>query len=120
MPFFINVPNEKISIKQLLTHTSGLVRCPIPREIADTGSEKVAEYILAYPLAYAPGAVHNFGQWLILKKFVTQSSKTKKYIPKKYMIWQNKVVRDIIMVLYAKCDYRRFEHQDLNRFYTWK
>lgn len=54
---FKNVPNEKkkITIKQLLTHTSGIVRYPIPRGIADLGSEKIAEHILSYPLAYTPG-----------------------------------------------------------------
>lgn len=55
--FFKNVPDDKkkITIKQMLTHTSGIVRCPIPREVADRGNEKTAEHIIGNPLAYEPG-----------------------------------------------------------------
>lgn len=55
--FFENVPDDKkkITIKQLFTHTSGIVRQPIPREIADLGREKIAEHIISYPLAYKTG-----------------------------------------------------------------
>lgn len=55
--FFDNVPEEKkkITIKQLLTHTSGIVRIAIPNRIVDCGKDKVAEYILANPLVFEPG-----------------------------------------------------------------
>ena len=55
--FFDSVPNEKrnITIKQLLTHTSGIVRYEIPKAAAEAGSNKVAEFILNSPLAYKPG-----------------------------------------------------------------
>lgn len=55
--FFDKVPADKrnITIEQLLTHTSGIVRCFIPREVADKGNEAVAEHIINNPLAYKPG-----------------------------------------------------------------
>lgn len=55
--FFENVPSDKkdITVEQLLTHTSGIVRCFIPREIADQGNSTVAEHIINNPLAYKPG-----------------------------------------------------------------
>ena len=47
--FFRHVPEEKreITVKQLLTHTSGIVRCPISPEAAGRGAEAVAEEILS-------------------------------------------------------------------------
>lgn len=56
--FFNNIPSEKknITIEQLLTHTSGIVRNDIPQETADNGSNAVAEFILSCPLAFTPGA----------------------------------------------------------------
>lgn len=58
--FFENVPNDRkgITIKQLLTHTSGIIRCPILEENAAKGREAVAEQIINNPLEYAPGASH--------------------------------------------------------------
>ncbi len=55
--FFDDVPHDlkEITMEQLLTHTSGIVRCNIPRSIADEGRECVAEYIMNNPLAYTPG-----------------------------------------------------------------
>lgn len=55
--FFANVPSnmKKITIKQLLTHTSGIVRCEIPKAVADNGNDAIAEYIIKNPLAYKPG-----------------------------------------------------------------
>ena len=37
--FFSDVPAEKreITVRQLLTHTSGIFRIPLPAEIAETG-----------------------------------------------------------------------------------
>ena len=60
--FFDNVPGEKknITVEQLLTHTSGIVRCEIPQEAADAGNEAVAEFILNCPLAYTPGTCYTY------------------------------------------------------------
>lgn len=55
--FFNDVPSDRknITVKQLLTHTSGIVRCEISREIADKGNDAIAKYIIDNPLAYKPG-----------------------------------------------------------------
>lgn len=55
--FFTDAPEEKknITIKQLLTHTSGIVRHQLTEQAAKNGRECIAEEILAYPLAYEPG-----------------------------------------------------------------
>ena len=55
--FFSDVPAEKreITVRQLLTHTSGIVRIPLPAEIAEKGHDALAAHILAAPLAFAPG-----------------------------------------------------------------
>lgn len=55
--FFENVPNDRknITVKQLLTHTSGIVRCPILPENVQNGREAVAKQIINNPLAFAPG-----------------------------------------------------------------
>ncbi len=55
--FFPSVPNDKkdITVKQLLTHTSGIIRYVFPKEVAAAGHDAVAEYILGTPLSYAPG-----------------------------------------------------------------
>lgn len=60
--FFDNVPNEKrnITIKQLLTHSSGIVRYDIPQEPADAGTDAVAEFIIESPPAYAPGTGYTY------------------------------------------------------------
>lgn len=56
--FFKDVPNDrkKITIKQMLTHTSGIVRCAIPKEIAEKGNDAIAHHIINNPLAYMPGS----------------------------------------------------------------
>ena len=55
--FFDAVPNDKknITVEQLLTHTSGIVRYEIPQAAADAGSDAVAEFILNTPLSFEPG-----------------------------------------------------------------
>lgn len=55
--FFSYTPDEKanITIKQLLTHTSGIVRYPIPEECAEKGNDAVAKFILNTPLSFEPG-----------------------------------------------------------------
>lgn len=54
---FGNVPEEKrkITIKQLLTHTSGVVRKEIPRTVTSKGRGAIADFILSVPLAFEPG-----------------------------------------------------------------
>lgn len=54
---FPNVPEDKrsITVKQVLTHSSGIVRYEFPAEVADMTHEEIAAQILSKPLAYAPG-----------------------------------------------------------------
>lgn len=56
--FFENVPDDRknVTIQQLLTHTSGIIRCPILPENAEKGKKAVAEQIINNPLAFAPGS----------------------------------------------------------------
>ena len=56
--YFPNVPSEKknITVQQLLTHTSGIVRKEFSRKLADEGRDAMAEFILSVPLAFAPGS----------------------------------------------------------------
>ena len=58
--FFEDVPKDKkgITIKHLLTHTSGIVRYDIPQDAADSGSNAVVNFILNTPLAYQTGTKH--------------------------------------------------------------
>ena len=58
--FFKDVPKgkQRITIKHLLTHTSGIVRYDIPQNDADFGSNAVAKFILNTPLAFQPGTKH--------------------------------------------------------------
>lgn len=55
--FFPEVPRDKkdITIKQLLTHTSGILRCEFPDDVAKDGRKSVIAYILSQPLVFAPG-----------------------------------------------------------------
>ena len=54
--FFANVPDEKknITVKQLLTHMSGIVRHQLSSQAAEKGNDFVAEEILSHPLAFKP------------------------------------------------------------------
>ena len=56
--FFEAVPEDKrdITVQQLLTHTSGIVRHQISDRVADCGKAKIAEFILESPLAFEPGS----------------------------------------------------------------
>lgn len=56
--FFENVPNSHkgITLKQLLTHTSGIVRCPILPESVAKGKDGIIAQILDEPLAFKPGS----------------------------------------------------------------
>ena len=55
--FFPQTPADKkmITVKNLLTHTSGMVRRPYPEKIGLQGREAVVSFILSNPLAYEPG-----------------------------------------------------------------
>ncbi len=55
---FWSVPEDKrgITIKQLLTHTSGIVRIPLSPKVAAEGNDSLAAQIIANPLAYKPGS----------------------------------------------------------------
>lgn len=54
---FGHVPADKksISVQQLLTHTSGVVRYEYPRSVGQAGHEAVLQYILDSKLGYSPG-----------------------------------------------------------------
>lgn len=60
--FFENVPKDRknITVKQLLTHTSGIVRCPILPANAAEGREAVANQIINNPLVFAPGSSRTY------------------------------------------------------------
>ena len=55
--FFPDVPAEKadVTIQQLLTHSSGIVRFEMPEEAAQMNHDQLAALMLAHPLAYEPG-----------------------------------------------------------------
>lgn len=72
--FFEHVPQEKnVTIKQLLTHTSGIVRCPILPEAAAKGREAVAAQIIDFPLAFEPGTNYVYScNGMILLGFILE------------------------------------------------
>ncbi len=55
--FFENVPDEKkkITVKQLMTHSSGIIRHEITAEAVKKGHDGIAAEILSFPLAFEPG-----------------------------------------------------------------
>ncbi len=60
--FFTDVPEEKksITVKQLLTHSSGIRRYNIPPEIAAKNTDRIVEFILSKPLMFAPGTNYTY------------------------------------------------------------
>lgn len=60
--FFADVPDDrnKITVRQLLTHTSGIVRFELPDEAAGYSREQQAKLIIANPLKYAPGSDYTY------------------------------------------------------------
>lgn len=54
--FFGDVPEEKknITVEQLLTHTSGIVRRPLTKTAVEKGHDGIAEEILSFPLRFQP------------------------------------------------------------------
>lgn len=58
LDMFFDIDDEfkkKITVKQLLTHTSGIVRHQITKSFAKDGNAAIAEEILSFPLDYEPG-----------------------------------------------------------------
>lgn len=55
--FFPNVSQDKkdITVKQLMTHTSGLLRHEFPKGISDGGREGISNFIFGFPIDYKPG-----------------------------------------------------------------
>ena len=77
--YFKNVPVDKrnITVKQLLTHTSGIIRYPITTEAVEKGNDGIAEEILSHPLAYEPETDYIYScNGFILLGFILE----KKYI----------------------------------------
>ena len=60
--FFDNVPAEKqeITIKQLMTHTSGILRYNIPKEVTIHNNDYIAADVLSKPLGFAPGSNYTY------------------------------------------------------------
>lgn len=56
------VPEDKksITIQQILTHSSGIVRYEFAPEVAQMDHDAVAKEILSRPLAYAPGTSYTY------------------------------------------------------------
>ena len=59
---------KHITISQLLTHTSGIVRIPLSPEAAAKGNDALAEQIISNPLAYTPGTkyVYSCNAYILL------------------------------------------------------
>ena len=55
--FFAAVPAalRQVTVRHLLTHTSGIVRFTFPEEARGFDRERLAEMLLAYPPRFAPG-----------------------------------------------------------------
>ena len=55
--FFPYVPEDKkhITVKNLMTHTSGMLRQPYPKNLGLGGRESVAKFIFSNPLVYETG-----------------------------------------------------------------
>ncbi len=73
--FFVNTPTEKkaITIKQLLTHTSGIVRIQMSEETARKGRYALAEQIFSAPLAFEPGSDYIYScNGMILLGFILE------------------------------------------------
>ena len=60
--FFPSVPNDKkrITVRHLMTHTSGMLRREFPENVAERGRESIAEFILNIPLSYEIGTKYAY------------------------------------------------------------
>ena len=63
--FLPGLPPDKqgITIRQLLTHTSGILRRPIPDEIIAGGRDAIIRYMLDQPLGFEPGTRMEYSCW---------------------------------------------------------
>lgn len=59
LPF---APEDKkaITVKQLLTHSSGILRYPITKRAEVDGNDAIAEEIMSYPLKFAPDTDYEY------------------------------------------------------------
>lgn len=53
--FPVDEDKKNITVRQLLTHTSGIIRYPITPEAVTRGNAGIVQDILSHPLAYQPG-----------------------------------------------------------------
>ena len=60
--FFPEVPEDKknITVKQLLTHSSGLIRSRFPKDAGKEGRKSVLRHILSQPLQYESGTKYAY------------------------------------------------------------
>ena len=73
--FFDNVPEDRknITIKQLLTHTSGIVRFEFPDFFREKDNNFIAEQIILNPLAFKPGSRYQYScNGMILLGFIAE------------------------------------------------
>ncbi len=63
--FLDDVPADKrgITIRQLMTHTSGILRRPIPDEVVAGGRDAILRYMLGMPLGFEPGTKMVYSCW---------------------------------------------------------
>ena len=68
--FFENVPDEKkkITVKQLMTHSSGIIRHEITAAAVKKRHDGIAAEILSFPLAFEPGkkAIYSCNGFILL------------------------------------------------------
>lgn len=73
--FFDNVPEDRknITVKQLLTHTSGIVRFEFPDHFREKDKDYIAEQIILNPLAFEPGSRYQYScNGMILLGFIAE------------------------------------------------
>lgn len=75
--FFKNVPEDKkeITVKHLLTHTSGIVRHRYSPSLAGQSHDEFAKEILAQPLAFAVGSDYTYScSGMVLLGFILENT----------------------------------------------
>ncbi len=73
--FYPNAPADKqnITVEQMLTHTSGILRYPLSYSDAQKGHDALAEFILNTPLGFAPGSTYTYScNGFILLGFIVE------------------------------------------------
>lgn len=79
--FFPDAPEDKkaVTIKHLLTHTSGIIRYEFPDDIYLKTHDEIAEWILAHPLAFEIGTNYTYScNGYILLGFILEKIYDKK------------------------------------------